>query len=68
MKEKAGFLVLRSNFFDTAIMKMSVISKEFKERYLSNNNHPMQFTSRAIIFDGPEHYHSEINNSEFEYR
>ena len=64
MKEKAGFLVLRSNFFDTAIMKMSVVSEEFKERYLSNNKHPMQFTARAIIFDGPEHYHNEINNSE----
>ena len=64
MKEKAGFLVLRSNFFDTAIMKMSVVSEEFKERYLSNNEHPMQFTARAIIFDGPEHYHNEINNSE----
>jgi len=62
MKEKAGFLVLRSNFFDTAIMKMSVISKAFSERYLSSKDHPMQFTSRAIVFDGPEHYHAEINN------
>ena len=62
MKEKAGFLVLRSNFFDTAIMKMSVVSDEFRERYLSNKEKPMQFTVRAIVFDGPEHYHDEINN------
>ena len=62
MKNKAGFLVLRSNFFDTAIMKMSVVSEEFKKRYLSDNEHPMQFTARAIVFDGPEHYHNEINN------
>ena len=62
MKDKAGFLVLRSNFFDTAIMKMSVVSEEFKKRYLSDNEHPMQFTARAIVFDGPEHYHNEINN------
>jgi len=64
MKEKAGFLVLRSNFFDTAIMKMSVVSEEFKKRYLSDSEHPMQFTARAIVFDGPEHYHNEINNPE----
>ena len=64
MKDKAGFLVLRSNFFDTAIMKMSVVSEEFKKRYLSDKEHPMQFTARAIVFDGPEHYHNEINNPE----
>ena len=63
IKEKSGFLVLRSNFFDTAIMKMSVISKEFKERYLLNKKNPMEFTSRAIVFEGPEHYHKEINSN-----
>ena len=62
IKENAGFLVLRSNFFDSAIMKMSVVSEDFKKRYLSNKDHPMEFTARAIIFDGPEHYHKEINN------
>ena len=62
MKDNAGFLILRSNFFDTAIMKMSVVSSEFKERYLSDDQHPMEFTVRAIVFDGPEHYHKEINN------
>tara|TARA_B100000470_G_scaffold221451_1_gene211847 strand:+ start:2283 stop:4058 length:1776 start_codon:yes stop_codon:yes gene_type:complete len=64
LKENAGFLVLQSNFFDTAIMKMSVVSKEFKERYLSDEKKPMEFTVRAIVFDGPEHYHNEINNPE----
>ena len=64
LKENAGFLVLKSNFFDSAIMKMSVVSEDFKKRYLSNNDHPMEFTARAIIFDGPEHYHNEINNPE----
>ena len=62
LKENAGFLVLRSNFFDSAIMKMSVISKEFSERYLSDKENPMKFKVRAIVFDGPEHYHAEINN------
>ena len=62
LKENAGFLVLKSNFFDSAIMKMSVVSEDFKKRYLSNKDHPMEFTARAIIFDGPEHYHNEINN------
>ncbi|MDC0057285.1 dihydroxy-acid dehydratase family protein [Alphaproteobacteria bacterium] len=64
MKDKAGFLVLRSNFFDTAIMKMSVVSEDFKKRYLSDSEHPMQFTARAIVFNGPEHYHNDINNPE----
>ena len=64
IKENAGFLVLRSNFFDSAIMKMSVVSEEFKNRYLSNKGKPMEFIVRAIVFDGPEHYHHEINNPE----
>ena len=62
IKQKAGFLVLRSNFFDSAIMKMSVVGHEFKKRYLSNEETPNSFTVKAIVFDGPEHYHKEINN------
>ncbi len=62
MKDNAGFLILKSNFFDSAIMKMSVVSEDFRLRYLSNKDNPMQFTARAIIFDGPEHYHKEIND------
>ncbi len=62
IKKDAGFLVLRSNFFETAIMKISVISEEFKKRYLSNPNHPNYFESKAIVFDGPEEYHKKIND------
>ena len=62
IKEKAGFLVLRSNFFDTAIMKMSVISPEFLTRYLSDPSNPNIFIAKAIVFDGPEDYHKNINN------
>ena len=43
-------------------MKMSVVSKEFKDRYLSDKKKPMEFSVRAIVFHGPEHYHKEINN------
>ncbi len=66
IKKNAGFLVLRSNFFDTAIMKMSVISSEFKSRYLSDPIHPNEFVSKAIVFDGPEDYHKNINNSQLD--
>ncbi len=62
IKEKAGFLLLRSNFFDTAIMKMSVISPEFLTRYLSDPSNPNIFIAKAIVFDGPEDYHKNINN------
>ena len=64
IKEKAGFLVLRSNFFDTAIMKMSVVSTEFMARYLSDPSNPNIFIAKAIVFDGPEDYHKNINNPE----
>ena len=58
----AGFLVLRGNLFDSAIMKTSVISKEFRERYLSNPNDPDAFEGRAIVFEGPEDYHDRIDD------
>ena len=64
IKEKAGFLVLRSNFFDTAIMKMSVVNDEFIARYLSDPSNPNIFIAKAIVFDGPEDYHKNINNSD----
>ena len=66
IKKNAGFLVLKSNFFESAIMKISVISKEFKERYLENSVEPNIFTVRAIVFDGPEHYHEQIDNPELD--
>ncbi len=58
----AGFLVLRGNLFDSAIMKTSVISKEFRDRYLSNPNDPDAFEGRAIVFEGPEDYHHRIDD------
>ena len=62
LKPAAGFKVLRGNLFDAAIMKTSVISKEFREQYLSNPNDPDAFEGRAIVFDGPEDYHERIDD------
>jgi len=62
LTDKAGFLVMKSNFFSTAIMKTSVISKEFRKRYLSNPKHPNVFNGKAVVFEGPEDYHKRINN------
>ena len=63
MKEKAGFKMLRGNLFDSAIMKTSVISEEFRTRYLSNPKDPNAFEGRAIVFEGPEDYHHRIEDS-----
>jgi dihydroxy-acid dehydratase len=62
LKEKAGFRVLRGNLFSSAIMKTSVISPEFRERYLSNPDDLEAFEGRAIVFDGPEDYHKRIDD------
>src|SRR5438046_1699965 len=58
----AGFLVLKGNLFDSAIMKTSVISKEFRDRYLSNPKDPSAFEGRAIVFEGPEDYHARLDD------
>jgi dihydroxy-acid dehydratase len=58
----AGFIVLRGNLFDDAIMKTSVIDAEFRRRYLSNPNDPEAFEGRAIVFDGPEDYHARVDD------
>ncbi|MCG7348707.1 IlvD/Edd family dehydratase [Sphingomonas sp. ACRSK] len=62
LKEEAGFIVLSGNLFDAAIMKTSVISDEFRERYLSNPNDPNAFEGPAVVFDGPEDYHHRIDD------
>ena len=62
MKAQAGFKVLCGNLFDSAIMKTSVISDEFRKRYLSDAKHPNAFEGRAIVFDGPEDYHHRIDD------
>ena len=60
--EDAGFLVLRGNLFDAAIMKTSVIGPEFRDRYLSNPDDPEAFEGPAVVFDGPEDYHHRIDD------
>ncbi|HTU65939.1 MAG TPA: IlvD/Edd family dehydratase [Steroidobacteraceae bacterium] len=59
IQEKAGFLVLRGNLFDFAIMKTSVISAEFRQRYLGAGD---SFECRAVVFDGSTDYHERIND------
>ncbi len=59
---RAGFLVLKGNLFDAAIMKTSVISAEFRARYLSNPQDPDAFEGPAVVFDGPEDYHRRIDD------
>ncbi|TPW32834.1 IlvD/Edd family dehydratase [Pararhizobium mangrovi] len=66
LKERAGFRVLKGNLFSSAIMKMSVISPEFHERYLTNPDDPYAFEGRAIVFDGPEDYHARIDDPKLE--
>ncbi|RYD43392.1 MAG: dihydroxy-acid dehydratase [Sphingomonadales bacterium] len=62
LKSAAGLTVLRGNLFDNAVMKLSVISPEFRARYLSNAADPEAFEGTAIVFDGPEDYHSRIDD------
>jgi dihydroxy-acid dehydratase len=62
MKKEAGFRVLKGNLFDSAIMKTSVISEEFRKRYLSNPKDPEAFEGRAVVFEGPEDYHHRIDD------
>ena len=62
LSQNAGFLVLKGNFFNSAIMKTSVISDEFKKRYLSDPDRPNSFICKAAVFEGPEDYHKRINS------
>jgi dihydroxy-acid dehydratase len=66
MKQQAGFLNLKGNLFDSAIMKTSVIGEEFRKRYLANPKDPNAFEGRAIVFDGPEDYHKRIDDPKLE--
>jgi len=61
---EAGLMVLSGNLFDSAVMKVSAVNEEFQARYLSNPEDPNAFVGRAVVFDGPEHYHAEIDNPE----
>ncbi|WP_069050408.1 IlvD/Edd family dehydratase [Blastomonas sp. RAC04] len=62
LMERAGFLVLRGNLFDFAIMKTSVIGEDFRNRYLSRPGAENIFEGRAIVFDGSDDYHHRIND------
>jgi dihydroxy-acid dehydratase len=60
--KNAGFIVMKSNFFSSAVMKTSAISLEFRKRYLSNPKNPNAFETNAVVFEGPEDYRSRIND------
>src|ERR1700720_3101815 len=62
MKPAAGFKVLSGNLFDSAIMKLSVISEEFRQRYLSKPGDPNAFEGQCVVFEGPEDYHHRIDD------
>ena len=62
LMDNAGFMVLRGNLFDFGILKTSVISEEFRTRYLSRPGAEGIFEARAIVFDGSDDYHHRIND------
>ena len=64
LKENAGFLVVTGNLFHTALVKTSVISDDFRRRYLATPGSEGCFTARVIVFDGPEDYRRRINDPE----
>ena len=66
LKERAGYVVLSGNLFDFAIMKTSVISDDFRARYLSDPGNEGAFEARAVVFEGSEDYHARINDPTLE--
>ncbi len=62
LQPEGGFQNLKGNLFDSAIMKMSVVTDDFRARYLSNPDDPNAFQARAIVFDGPEDFHARIDD------
>lgn len=62
LRPNAGFLVLSGNLFDSALMKTSVISKDFRARFLSEPGREGVFEAKAVVFEGPEDYHERIND------
>jgi len=62
LKESAGFAVLSGNLFDAAVMKLSVINPEFRDRFLSDPAQPNVFEGHAVVFEGPEDYHARIED------
>ncbi len=66
LKAGAGFIVLTGNFFESAIIKMSVVGEAFRKTYLSEPGGENAFEARAIVFDGPEDYHARIDDPSLE--
>ena len=66
LMERAGFIVLKGNLFDAAIMKTSVISNSFKEQFLSKPGKEGILEGRAIVFEGSEDYHHRVNDKSLE--
>ncbi len=66
LREHAGFKVLSGNLFDSALMKTSVISDEFRQRFLLEPGNEGIFEARAVVFEGPEDYHDRINDASLE--
>ncbi len=62
LRKNAGFKVLSGNLFDSALMKTSVISADFRKRFLSEPGNEGVFEARAVVFEGPEDYHDRIND------
>ncbi|MEO1456168.1 MAG: IlvD/Edd family dehydratase [Pseudomonadota bacterium] len=62
MRKTAGFLALSGNLFDSALMKTSVISEDFRARFLSRPGAEDTHEARAVVFEGPEDYHERIND------
>ena len=62
LMEQAGFLNLKGNLFDSALMKTSVISPDFQARFLSNPDDPNAFEGKVVVFDGAEDYHARIDD------
>jgi dihydroxy-acid dehydratase len=62
MLPAAGYVVMSGNLFDSAVMKISVIDKDFRARFLSDPARPNVFEGRAIVFEGPEDYHHRIED------
>lgn len=68
MKQNAGFLHLKGTLFDSAIMKTSVISPEFRKRFLEDEDDPNAFQSRVAVFDGPEDYNERVEQADIDSR
>jgi dihydroxy-acid dehydratase len=62
LKDQAGFINLSGNLFDSAIMKTSVISADFRARYLANPDDMNAFEGTAVVYDGPEDFHHRIDD------